>query len=390
MWFRQRLVGGIGVALVVMVSGCSSGPSAPEPDPAPLRMEWSEVALPAGFDPTLITPGPGGSLLVAADGDVAGHRAPGLLELTGAAVTAVPVRAASLYGRRVVWHGFATTGRSVYAFGGRSGGAHGNTRWTAWSGSLGDRAQLREDVQDFETFGGPTAGGLSALVTPPGGPPILLGSRVSENGSGLDIALWDLADGRWLRRPSTGTALAADDDQQPAAQALALRGDGLLIAGAITSFDDGVRTQAAIWTAPGTGGPWTSHLLPSVGDQPSGAETATCSSNGRCVVAGYAGERLAAWEISADGAATALDLPEVAAGPASTPAELSSGDGLNALTVAAPDGSGRLLVRVGETWQEALAPDGALAGCAVTTDGLWCITGTAGGSRLWHAPAPGR
>ncbi|WP_296607300.1 hypothetical protein [Nocardioides sp.] len=382
--------GVVGLALAAMAaSACTSARTAPDPDEAPLRPTWSEVRLPAGFEPSLLAPGPADDLVVAADGAVDGRRPPELLDLTGTTVTSVPVRPAGFYGRRTVWRGFAAAGRSVYAFGGRSGGAHGNTRWTAWSGTAGPHGRLAEDVQDFETFGGPTAGGLSALVAPPGAPPILLGSRVSEAGSGLDVALWDLADGRWVRRPSSGTALAADDDQQPSAHALALRGDGLLVAGSITSFGGGVRTQAAVWTAPTTEGPWTSLLLPTDGDTASSAETAVCSTDGSCLVAGYAGQRLAAWAVRSDGAATALDLPDVAAGPAPTRVELSSGDGRDALTVVAPDATGRLLVRTGDTWQEAPGPEGALDGCALAAGSLWCVTGSATGARLWRTTLAG-
>jgi len=382
--------GVVGLALVATAaSACTSSRTAPEPDPAPLRPTWSEVQLPAGFEPSLLAPGPGGRLVVAADGDADGRQAPRVLEVSGTEVTPVPVRPAGFYGRRTVWRGFATAGRAVYAFGGRSGGAHGNTRWTAWSGTVGPHSHLAEDVQDFETFGGPAAGGLSALVAPAGRPPILLGSRVSEAGSGLDVALWDLADGRWLRRPSTGTPLAAGDDQQPSAHALALRGDGLLVAGAITSFGDGVRTQAAVWTAPTTDGPWTSLPLPGDHDGASAAESATCAADGGCLVAGYAGDRLAAWTVPADGTATALDLPDVPAGPAPVRIELSSGEGRDALTVLAPDGTGRLLVRTGDTWQEASGPDGALDGCALAAGSLWCLTGSATDARLWRTTAPG-
>jgi hypothetical protein len=388
-----------GVAAVALLgataTACTSAPREPLPDPgsqaaaSPAGMAWSVVELPAGFAASLLVPGPDGGVLVAADGDADGRRGPRLLEVGGGEVRPVPVRAASFYGRRMVWHTIATRGGRVYAVGGRSGGAHGITRWSAWSGTLGPRGRLAEDVQDFETFGGPDAGGLSQLVAPAGHPPILLGSRVSDAGAGLDIALWDDAGGRWLRRPSTGTDLAASDEQQPIGGALALRGAGLLIAGSITSFDGGVRTQAAIWTAPTTEGPWTSHLLPGTGDPASAAVSATCAREGRCLVAGYAGERLAAWTVSATGETSAVDLPAVPVGPTAATVAADCRDGVCVIVVRDPShDEGHLLARAGGAWREVAPPPGTLGAVATVGGTLWVATGSAAGPRLWTTPVP--
>ncbi|CAI9412655.1 hypothetical protein [Nocardioides sp. T2.26MG-1] len=379
---------GVVVLLAAVTAACTSTGS-PEPPP---RVAWSAVRLPAGFAPSLLAPGPAGqgdpgetgdTVLVAEDGS--SRHPPRLLELDGDATAAVPVVAASFYGRRTVWGGIATAGRRVYAFGGRSGGAHGNVRWTAWSGTLGPSGRLAEDVQDFETFGGPAAGGLAQIVAPAAGPPLLVGSRVSDTGAGLDIAVWAFDDGRWVRRPSAGTPLAADDEQQPSASAITRRGDGLLIAGSITSFGDGVHTRPAIWSSPGSGGPWTRTVLPAPDDEVAEAEAAACDPDGRCLVAGYAGERLAAWTVSAAGAVAAIDLPDVPAGPAAVEIGAYARAGLAAVTVADPDGGSQVLVDSGSGWRELEVPSGTVTGFAVTERALWLVTAAPAGARLWTA-----
>lgn len=371
--------GAVALLAVATAAACTSTDSAEPPPP----VTWSPVGLPPGFEPSLLAPGPGDAALVAADGS--GRRGPRLLEVDGGSTTEVPVTPASYYGRRSAWRGIATAGRRVYAFGGRSGGAHGNVRWTAWSGTLGPSGRLAEDVQDFETFGGPEAGGLSQIVAPAAGPALLLGSRVSASGAGLDIAVWAYDEGRWVRRPSTGTPLAAGDDQQPSASAITRRGDGLLIAGSITSFGDGVHTRPAIWTAPGSAGPWTPTVLPAPDDEVAGAASAACEPDGSCLVAGYAGERLAAWTVSATGSVVGIGLPDVPVGPA--PATIGSydGAGLAAVTVADPDGGSHVLVDGGSGWRELEVPSGTLTGFAVTERALWLATASPAGARLWTA-----
>jgi hypothetical protein len=381
----MRLTSGAGAALLVVVAATACTSTDPEgQQPAP-RVAWSAVRLPDGFEPSLLAPGPDDTVLVAANGS--GRGGPRLLQIGGAVTEAVPVAPASFYGRRAVWRGMASAGRRVYAFGGRSGGAHGNVRWTAWSGTLGTSGRLAEDVQDFETFGGPAAGGLAQMVAPAAGPPVLVGSRVSNTGAGLDIALWTYDDGRWVRGPSSGTPLAADDEQQPSAHAMARRGDGLLIAGSITSYGDGVHTRPAIWTAPGPSGPWAPTVLAAADGDVAEAESAACDAEGRCVVAGYAGDRLAAWTVSPTGSVTAVDLPAVPAGPGRVEVAADEGSGLVAVAVGGPDDSdSHLVVDTGATWREVEVPAGALTGLAVTDGSLWLATTAPAGAQLWTAP----
>ncbi|WP_051549348.1 hypothetical protein [Nocardioides sp. URHA0032] len=359
----------------MLATACTAADS-----PAPATA-WTEVRLPRGFRPALLAAGPGDTVLVASDGHVSGRPGPRLLDVDGGDVHELPVSPASYYGRRVVWHGIAAADERLFAIGGRSGGAHGMTRWTAWSGSAPDG--LREDVQDFETFGGPSSGGIVGIVTPAGGPPLLVGSRVSDEGSGLDVAIWEYGDRTWLRRPSSGP-LAASDGAQPAAHGASVRGRGVVIAGSVTTFRDGVRTRPAIWTSPTDDGPWTRTLLPADGDDPAEAGSVACDPEGGCLIGGYAGDHLAAWRLSASGGVTVAGPPAVPAGPAPVRVATSHAAGRFAVAVSDPAGGGQVLVEESGRWTRLGLPSAAVISVAQTTDSLWLVAACPDGACLWR------
>src|ERR1700754_3375735 len=95
---------------VLMLAGLVLAAACTSTDPQDPATSWSRVRLPPGVQPSLLAPGPGGTLLVASDGDVHGRPAPRLLDVDGDDMHALPVSPASYYGRRVVWHGIATAG----------------------------------------------------------------------------------------------------------------------------------------------------------------------------------------------------------------------------------------------------------------------------------------
>ena len=68
----------------------------------------------------------------------------------------------------------ASAGGVLYLIGGRAGGAHGNTRWTVWDGTVAGPVTSRP--QEFFTFGGQDAGPLLGTVIVDGRP-IIVGSR---------------------------------------------------------------------------------------------------------------------------------------------------------------------------------------------------------------------
>jgi hypothetical protein len=380
---------------VVLVTACTAARPGPSPDPSPdvaLRpLAWSRAVLPAGAAPSLLAAGPAGSLLVAQDGDPSGEPTPRLYRLTTERVRDVPVRVTSYYGRRAVWGGLAAAGRRVYAFGGRSGGAHGNTRWTVWSGSWsGSGSGLAEEAQTFETFGGPKAGGLSAIAVPRGGGPVLVGSHVSAQGSGLDIAVWDHVGRTWVRRDSSGTALTADDDGQPAAHGMVPQGRGLLVVGSLTDVSGPKpRTVPAAWTSPGPRGPWTRHLLPAAGAPVAEAYAAACDRRGSCLIVGTDGGRLAGWRISAAGRVTSAQLPRLEVDPAHVLAACPGAGGCAvAVTTTAYGAPSRVLLGRGDHWIEAVGPPGVVTGWAAADGALWAVTTGPSGHALWSAPIP--
>lgn len=379
-----------------LLAGCAGAGTEPTPDPSPQptvrALAWTQSALPEDASPSLLAPGPRSSLLVAQDGDRSGEPAPRLFDVTAERVHELPVRPASFYGRRAVWGGLAADGGTVYAFGGRSGGAHGNTRWTVWAGRSGPpgRSYLDEDVQAFETFGGPEAGGLTALAVTDSGDPVLVGSHVSARGYGLDIALWDRAGRQWVRHDSSGTDLAADEDGQPSVHAMVRQGRGLLVVGSVTDFTgEKPRTLPAAWAAPAPGGPWTRYVLPGATEPVAEAYAAGCDRRGACLVAGSDGGRLAGWSISPEGRTAPEHLPPLDVDPADL-FVASTGRGAWAVAVTTEtDTSSRVLLGRRDRWTEAAAPPaGTITGWADVDGVLWAVTTSPAGNALWSTPTP--
>jgi hypothetical protein len=287
----------------------------------------------------------------------------------------VPVRARTFYGRRAVWGGLIAVGRDLYAFGGRSGGAHGNTRWSAWAG----HSALEEEPQTFETFGGPRAGGLSDVAAA-GHRPVLLGSRLGADDAGLDVAVWTRSAPRWDRHDSAGTPLAADDDVQPSAHALVARGPGLLAAGSLTELSASPRMVPAIWTAPAPEGPWTRVVLPGARGPVGEAYAAACGPGGSCLVVGTDDGHLRGWEVSPDGDVTDAHLPSATVEQVVV---ASAGPGEYAVA-AAQDGETRLLLGRADRWRAVTGPAGAATALAVVDGSVWAVTSDG----LWSAARP--
>ena len=73
---------------------------------------------------------------------------------------------ATPYGKEAHWYGITSDGTTITGVGGERGGAHGNVRWSAWTG---DTRAITEKPQAFSTFGGYGAGELigANLYVPP-------------------------------------------------------------------------------------------------------------------------------------------------------------------------------------------------------------------------------
>ena len=213
---------------------------APVPTAGPPDIAFTPVALPDGAVPEVL----------AADGDqllVGVHRAaaPRRRGWSGAARTArsprsrprpSPATAARRPGTR--WPPTAPDP----AIGGDRGGAHGNVRWSVWTGSA---SGVAEHAQAFSTFGGWGAGDLIDAVLTPGGSAVV-GSWESAE-AGLDVAVWTPEGDDWVRRPSTGTPLQSTRAEVASPTAATGFGPGVVVAGWRSATGAGGGQVPVVW-----------------------------------------------------------------------------------------------------------------------------------------------
>jgi hypothetical protein len=186
----------------------------------------------------------------------------------------------SPYGKEAHWYGITSDGTTITGVGGERGGAHGNVRWSAWTG---DTQQIVEKPQAFSTFGGYGAGELIGPVRTRQGP-LVIGTWQSAK-AGLDIAVWTYAADTWSRQPSEGTVLESSQDLLRFPLAVTPDGDGALVVG--WQIAKGT-VNAAVWRFDGK--TWTTATLPD-GDA---ALAARCW-DGTCHVVGRSKGKLAWW-----------------------------------------------------------------------------------------------
>ncbi|HWO51521.1 MAG TPA: hypothetical protein VNN23_07985 [Ornithinibacter sp.] len=298
------------VAALLLVAACDgSGSGSDDGAPAAGRVTTTDVALPAGDEPVVVTPW-GDDLLVGSRAPEGSASRPRLTVLDPAGgsheVAVTPVSPTAFQAK---WLVAAPRGTTVDLVGGAPAGAHSNTRWSTWRG---DTAAVRELPQPFATFGGWGAGALVSLVQTPSSP-VVVGSWES-GGAGLDIALWHPHGERWVRAPSAGTPLASSASALVSARGATADRGGLLVVGSVTLLGNGsVGQRPAVWRAPGPDGPWTRTDLP--GDGSLGeAHAATCDEAGRCTVVGEVDGTLRGWTLAADDTVTALPVPALAVG----------------------------------------------------------------------------
>lgn len=295
-------MGNRAAAVLLAVSLVLAGCGAEQPQgPAPLR--FTEVQLPAGTTPTVLTP-VGDTLLIGVrrDGQPV---VPGLLRRgPDGRLAEIPVSPAGMYGEQAFWYSITAEADRIVAIGGRTGGAHGNVRWTVWTGS---DAGLAERPQPFSTFGGYGAGALvDAVLTPAGA--ALVGSWQNPT-VGLDIMVWRPAGRYWVRRPVAGTALENTRESLKFPLSAAAAADGAVIAG--WELSDG-RQHPAVWRSPDLS-TWTMTRLPSTGR--SGAAMSLNCANATCTVAGWVDGNLALWRLTGDKWTRVPRVPQVPVAP---------------------------------------------------------------------------
>jgi hypothetical protein len=305
-------------------------------------------------------------------GDTPETPSPAMLTVDSAGTqTRVPLNPLSPYAPVARWYSVATDGTRIVAIGGANGGAHGNVRWTTWSGTL---AGVDELPQSFYAFGGWGAGELVDAVITPGGD-ALVGSWGGAK-AGLDAAVWTFADRVWTRQDPAGTALESTATVLVGPRAATRDGDGILVAGSALHLDEGVRQTAAVWRSAGVNSGWHRLDLPDVGTH-SEAVSARCGDatnpNG-CVVAGQVDQRLAVWVVDGDHATRLTGIPDVAVGDQDVvPAPVTSG---SRTVLVSPNGAAAaLLSRTGGgAWALSPGPAGLPVAAASVGDRLYVAT----------------
>ncbi|HWM01664.1 MAG TPA: hypothetical protein VNP92_04930 [Actinophytocola sp.] len=351
--------------LLLLLTSC--GTTAPS-EPAAVR--FTEVHLPGGATPVLVTSSNDALLIgVRRDGD---RVVPGLLRRgPDGAVAEIAVHPAGNYGRQAYWYSLVADGERIVAVGGKRGGAHGNVRWSAWTGS---DAGIAEQPQAFSTFGGLGAGDLIDAVSTPAGP-MLVGTWASEQ-VGLDVAVWT-TDGRlWQRQPSAGTVLENTRESLKFPMAATSLGQGILVAG--WGLSDG-RQRAVVWrsTAGNTG--WAMTPLPDPGRV--GAAVAVRCSDSTCAVTGRVDGRLAVWRLTKDTWTRLPGVPRIPVADDAKPPAPVDVDGR--LTQVITDGSGVTVAMAGnERWttRPAVGPSGQVTSVTRVGHTLYVVAG----ERLWQ------
>ena len=366
--------------LAVALGGCTAAGSGVH------EQSWEEVDLPADFvasnllvvDGRLViggnTNGEQPALLIGGEADEA---------LEGGDFESIPVEPVSFYGAKARWYALIADGSQLRALGGRTGGGHGNPRWSTWTG---DREQLTEQTaQGMEVFGGWRGGGMVGVAVVDG-QAVIVGGRAGEQ-PGLDIAVWLEQGDDWVEQSSTGTALAATSEALPFPTAVVSNRDELVISGFTQVLGGGtVRVQAAAWVGGtqvgGEAPPWQRIDLEADTAEAS-AHAASCDA-GRCVIVGSGDGSLLAWSY-ADGHAQRLDVPQVEVGKDDIPAAVTwSGS----IAIAVPDGDDSVIAVDDNGWGLWEGPTGTPIAAAASGATLYVLTTDGGSVRLWSTTAP--
>jgi hypothetical protein len=363
--------------LLMIIFGSCSGPQAPAPAETVRELNWSRIPLPGSVAASSLTTEANELLvggLATSGGD---HPVFFVLDSTGIAHP-VPLQPNSPYAKVADLMSLAVRGQEVVGLGVAHGGAHGNYRWTVWSGST---QRLVDYPQVFWTFGGEDAGGLLDIVEASDGP-VIAGSWANPQG-GLDAAVWLRRGQRWTRQNSAGTALANTQQLQVAPRAASAFGSAVIISGSVITFGDGVAQSAAVWTWPTRNSPWTLLRLPDAGRQ---SEALSTGCKETCWVSGHAEDKLALWSfdsVGAGGLARDSTLPSMVIdtdGPG--PRTVMSGE--QPAVIFSHAGDTTLLVHDSQdSWQAFSAPAGSVLDATTVGDRLYAIIKIDNAVGLW-------
>jgi hypothetical protein len=248
-----------------------------------------------------------------------------------------------------------------------------------WTGSID--GGLVEHPQEFNTFGGQTAGALySAVITPSGR--ALLGSWGGVQ-TGLDAAVWlPQGDAKWIRQNPAKTALQSTPSLLVAPSFGATLGDGIVLVGSQVRLAPNVVAQeAAVWRSTNLNQGWSRMALPDPGKR-SQAVTATCTTS--CVISGYVDGQLALWQLDKAGSAKRLGgVPSIQVGDRDKlPPPIVDGDRI--LQIIAQDNKVKVLIGHDGSWtlqDSSGGPEGPVTDAVLTPSRkLYLIAGTS----LWE------
>lgn len=366
----------------LLVSACSTDAPVPTRTTGHLSTSWQRVPLSSGLSPvTLATDG--ATVLIGAYSTQRPH--PHLLSgTTATTLSEVPLTPRSPYAFEGRWFQIISRNGRIEAIAGARGGAHGNYRWTTWSGAS---TGVAEQEQPFGVFGSYGAGDLAGMAYAAGSP-VILGAWQSDQ-TGLDIATWTRTGERWARQPSTGTPLGSSAQLLASANAITSAGDGLTLSGSVTRLEHGsVTVDPAVWTSPDANGPWTRVDLPHA--EPTGKSTvteahaATCTPQ-QCLISGATGGRFTFWELNGTTTTQAPGIPDIQVtenAKALAPVTFAERDGF-----VVPSGSGSVVLqRSGKDWSTGDGPTGTPVSAVPHGDEIWVVTTDAEGTgTLWRS-----
>jgi hypothetical protein len=368
----------ITAVLLSVLAACSDDKKAASPEP----VAWTKVDLPA--EPVVLA-GHGDQLLIGLR-DRGQKVVPRLLLLAGDRRQEIKVEPKSPYAFPAIWQSIAYDGRRVLALGGAAGGAHSNTRWTVWTGTT---TTLTEYPQEFNTFGGQTAGALySAVITSTG--PALLGSWGSST-SGLDAAVW-LPQGptKWVRQDSADTALRSTPSLLVGPSYGTTSGAAIVQTGSQVRLAPNVVEQgAAVWRSTDLNHGWSHVALPDPGNRSQGVSI-SCVNQKLCTVAGYADGKLALWQLDpakpGDAASQRLQgVPDIAVGDKDKLPPPIDDDG-KVVQVVADGNHVKVVSGDGGHWtvQDSTGPAGTVKDARLVGRTLFVVAGPADGpATLW-------
>ncbi len=368
--------------VMTVAAACTATPGESAPSAAELS-GWTQVELPGRFAPAALAVA---GRAVWVGGRTTSPRAPRLALLpaadtAGANAEAVPLRPVSPYAANAEIVSLAVRDGAAAALGAVRDGAHSNVRWSVWTGS---GRGLQEHPQGFNTFGGPEAGDLVAVVQPAAGPAIV-GTWSSRHG--LDGAVWLPTGTRWVRQRSAGTVLASTSAEQVSPRAAVSDDEAVIALGSVLFLGTDLRQAAAVFRWPTRSQPWSRVVLPDAGAR-SEALAATCR-GAECWVFGQVEDQIAAWTLGPDGPRRIAEVPAAAVRANSGMAAFrveggvdgGVGEGVGAVFTEA--GEGRLLLATRSGWRVFAIPLGTVAHAVAAGHRVYAVVENGEQSALW-------